>query len=537
MIKTYKRGDTTQLSPNFKASEFRCKGKDCCDEFKIDEALVEWLQKIRDHFGKPVTVNSGYRCPVHNPKVGGSSGSHHMKGQAADIWISGVAPRKIAEYAEQIGVKRIGLYETEKDGYFVHIGSDKTKRFWYGQAGKVVETFQDTTKIPEGNSPLVDYVHITSNKSSPRNHKIDTITIHCVVGQLTAKQIVDLTKFHDPAGKSSCNYAVGTDGSIGLCVEEKDRAWTSSSRDNDNRAITIEVASDMKHPYAVNEKAMKSLIELVADICKRNGIKELKWKADKSLIGKVDQQNMTAHRWFSNTSCPGDYLYNKFGEIADAVNEKLGVKKPSVNVSGEKPINISGNKPAEPKVEYFVRKSWTDTKSQIGAYAELTNAKNACDKNGKAYFVFNSKGEIVYPKEAVKEGFAVGDKVKVAAGATWYNGGVIASWVFKNELYVREIRKDGNYVISTKKTGAITGVINPKYLIDCSAPATPAFVSYLVKITADTLNVRAGAGTSYKVNTQVKKNQIYTIVNEKDGWGKLKSGAGWISLKYTAKVK
>ena len=108
-----------------------------------------------------------------------------------------------------------------------------------------------------------------------------------------------------------------------MYVEEKDRSWCSSNAANDHRAITIECASDTFHPYAINYKVYKSLIDLCTDICKRNGIKELKWKADKSLIGKVDQQNMTVHRWFANKSCPGDYIYNRLGQIANEVNEKL----------------------------------------------------------------------------------------------------------------------------------------------------------------------------------------------------------------------
>lgn len=168
------------------------------------------------------------------------------------------------------------------------------------------------------NSPLVTYTNISPNKTSPRNHKIDTITIHCIVGQWTAKQGCDY--FAGTTRQASCNYVVGKDGSIGLCVDEKDRSWCSSSSSNDNRAVTIEVASDTSHPYAVTTKAYNSLIQLVADICKRNGIKELKWKADKSLIGQVDKQNMTVHRWFANKACPGDYLYKRHGAIANAVN-------------------------------------------------------------------------------------------------------------------------------------------------------------------------------------------------------------------------
>ena len=173
------------------------------------------------------------------------------------------------------------------------------------------------------NSPLANYIKISPNKTSPRKHKIDTITIHCIVGQWTAKQGCDY--FAKATSKCSANYVVGKDGSIGLSVDEKDRSWCSSSSSNDNRAITIEVASDTTHPYAVTDKAYKALIDLLVDICKRNNIKELKWKADKSLIGQTDKQNMTVHRWFANKACPGDYLYNKHSEIASAVNKRLGV--------------------------------------------------------------------------------------------------------------------------------------------------------------------------------------------------------------------
>lgn len=187
------------------------------------------------------------------------------------------------------------------------------------------------------NSKLVTYTNITGDRTSPRRSKIDTITIHCYVGQVTAKQGCDF--FKTATRQVSSNYVVGKDGSIGLSVPESDRAWTSggtdskgnvirvngiSGADNDHRAITIEVACDVDAPYAVTDKAYKALIELCADICKRNGIKKLIWKNDKTLVGKPSEQNMTVHRWFSNTACPGDYLMNHMGDIADAVNKKLG---------------------------------------------------------------------------------------------------------------------------------------------------------------------------------------------------------------------
>lgn len=171
------------------------------------------------------------------------------------------------------------------------------------------------------NSSLVDYTRISPNKTSPRNHAIDTITIHCVVGQCTAESLGAV--FAPASRKGSSNYGVDKDGRIGMYVEEKDRSWCSSSSANDNRAITIEVASDTKAPYAVTDKAYKGLINLLVDICTRNNIKELKWKGDKSLVGKVSQQNMTVHRWFAATECPGEYLYERMGKIASDVNTRL----------------------------------------------------------------------------------------------------------------------------------------------------------------------------------------------------------------------
>ena len=176
------------------------------------------------------------------------------------------------------------------------------------------------------NSPLATYTKLSKNCTSPRTHKIDTITIHCTAGgNKTAKEILNLSRFvnYDRNNGASCNYAIGYDGSIGLGVPERDRSWCSSDYANDHRAITIEVASEIKSPYAITTKAYNALIKLCVDICQRNDIKELKWKGDKSLVGKVAQQNMTVHRWFSAKDCPGDYIYSRLGKIAEAVNKKL----------------------------------------------------------------------------------------------------------------------------------------------------------------------------------------------------------------------
>lgn len=171
------------------------------------------------------------------------------------------------------------------------------------------------------NSDLITYKNISKHKTVNRTHNIDTITIHCFVGQVTAKQGCDF--FASTLKECSANYVVGFDGSIGLSVEEKDRSWCSSNRENDMRAITIEVASGTSEPYSVTEQAYNALIKLLVDVCKRNNIKRLLWRNDKSLIGQVDKQNMTVHRWFAKKSCPGTYLFSNMGEIADAVNAEL----------------------------------------------------------------------------------------------------------------------------------------------------------------------------------------------------------------------
>lgn len=144
-IKTYAKGSNTKLSANFNSSEFDCHGSRCCSSTLVDDKLVTYLQQIREHFGKPVNISSGYRCATHNKNIGGATNSRHSKGQAADIYISGVAPAEIAKYAESIGILGIGLYETNSDGFFVHVDTRETKSFWYGQKEASRTTFGGTT--------------------------------------------------------------------------------------------------------------------------------------------------------------------------------------------------------------------------------------------------------------------------------------------------------------------------------------------------------------------------------------------------------
>lgn len=272
------------------------------------------------------------------------------------------------------------------------------------------------------NSPLVSYIKISPNKDSPRNHVIDTITIHCVVGQVSVETLGNI--FALASKEASSNYGIGYDGRIGMYVEEQDCSWCSSSDSNDNRAITIEVASDTYHPYAVSDAAMESLINLLVDICKRNNIKQLLWKNDKSLIGRVDKQNMTVHRWFANKSCPGDYLFERHGYIADRVNTLLNSTKEDVKTMYKVQVGNSFNTLEEAQA--------------IG--------KKVVDAGFDCYIITETQEPIqVTPAPApapVVTEIKLGSRVKINRGAKSYNGVSMASFVYENIYTVDELVGD-----------------------------------------------------------------------------------------------
>lgn len=255
------------------------------------------------------------------------------------------------------------------------------------------------------NSPLVDYTRISPNKNSPRNHKIDTITIHCVVGQCTVETLGNI--FAPTSRQASSNYGVGTDGKIGMYVEEKDRSWCSSNAANDNRAVTIEVASDTKHPYAVNDRAFAALLDLVTDICKRNGIKKLVWSTKKAdRVTHKNGCNMTVHRDYANKSCPGDYLYNRHGEIAAEVNRRLGVADTAPDAGA-----------AQGVIVYTVKKG--DTLSQIAAKYGTTYQAIAAYNGIKNPNVIRVGQKIKIPASTAPAALKKGDRVKVLNAVTY----------------------------------------------------------------------------------------------------------------------
>ena len=175
------------------------------------------------------------------------------------------------------------------------------------------------------NSPLVSYTKLSPNHSGQRTHSIDRITPHCVVGQCSVETLGNI--MYPTSRQASCNYGIGPDGRVGMYVEEKNRSWCSSSNANDQRAITIECASDTFHPYAMNDKVYATLITLCTDICHRNGKKKLLWFADKNkslaYSPKQDEMVLTVHRWFANKSCPGDRLSSRLEDVAAKVTANL----------------------------------------------------------------------------------------------------------------------------------------------------------------------------------------------------------------------
>ncbi len=260
------------------------------------------------------------------------------------------------------------------------------------------------------NSSMVSYTGLSPNHSGQRTHSIDRITPHCVVGQLSAESICGC--FTSPSRQASCNYGIGTDGKVSLCVEEKNRSWCSSSNANDQRAVTIECASDKTEPYAMNARVYDSLVKLCTDICRRNGKKKLLWLGDRNktlnYTPKPDEMVLTVHRWFANKSCPGNWLYSRLGDLSAKVTAALG------GSSVSKPIT-------DAKQLYRVRKTWADSKSQKGAFSVLANAKKCADAN-KGYYVFDEDGRKVYPTASSTAKKSVDTIAREVIRGDWGNG-------------------------------------------------------------------------------------------------------------------
>ena len=484
------------------------------------------------------------------------------------------------------------------------------------------------------NSPLVVYTKLSPNHSGQRNHSIDRITPHCVVGQLSAESICGC--FTSTSRQASCNYGIGTDGRVSLCVEEKNRSWCSSSNANDQRAVTIECASDMSEPYAMNSAVYNSLIKLCTDICQRNGKKKLLWLGDKNktlnYTPAADEMVLTVHRWFANKSCPGDWLYNRLGDLAAKVTAALG----GSSSSGMQATSLKNLAEAEAVAK--IGPLFTANQKTSGILAcvsmaqfilesgygksELAQQANNCfgmktSLSGNSWSGSSWDGKSVYTKKTQEQN-ADGSMVTITADfrkyacvedsiadhAAYLHGAMNGSKKRYEGLAgctdykkAAQIIKDGGYATSHTYVQNLCNIIERWNLIQYNATASgttisgwyrvrkswqnaasqkgafhdlayakqcadqnpgyfvfdpdgkavypvtqTASVPYAVRVSINDLNIRKGPGTNYAKTGYYTGKGVFTIVAESagagstKGWGKLKSGAGWIALDYCTRI-
>ena len=428
------------------------------------------------------------------------------------------------------------------------------------------------------NSGLVTYTKLSSHNSGRRTMNIDTITIHTMAGNMTAENCAIF--FASDYTQASSNYTIGSDGHIALSVPEEYRSWCSSSAANDQRAITIEVASlTTTEPFPCSEAAWNALVDLCTDICQRNNIKELKWKADKSLIGQPDKQNLTVHRWFAAKSCPGEYLYQHMGDLASQVNKRLNSS--SLTIS-DTTVNNLTKTTAEEYIWSFLKGKLYNEFAVAGImgcmYAEsgfiANNLENSKEKvlnlTDEKYTLLVDKG--AYTKFATdkcgyglcqwtydlgkkrlldfakKKGKSVGDLYTQLEFFYWDITTNFKS-LYETLTKVKDITTATSTFLNTYEYGGkapnevlakrlgYAKTFYTKYHTTTSTQITNTTkVPYMVKVTTNQLRVRKGPGTNYDGIAIIKDKGVYTIIEESTGngakkWGKLKAG-GWIALDY-----
>ena len=418
-----------------------------------------------------------------------------------------------------------------------------------------------------GNSGLICYTKLSPNHSGQRTHTIDRITPHCVVGQLSCETICDCF----PAGRNaSCNYGIGSDGRISLCVEEKNHSWCSSSNANDQRAVTIECASDKSEPYAMTTAVYASLVKLCVDICQRNGKKKLLWFGDKAKTlaynPAADEMVITVHRWFAAKSCPGDWLYNRLGDLAAQVTAQLG---------GGSGLQASTLKDlTEAQVIAKVGGLFTADQKESGILAsvslaqfilesgygksELAQGGNNCfgmkkSLSGNTWAGSVWDGSSVYTKKTqewngkeyitVTADFRKYPSVKksIADHSAYLNGAMNGSSLRYAGLkgctdYKKafQIIKAGGYATAPDYVDKLCSIVEKwkltQYDVKTTSTGFPA-VPFQVKVIISDLNIRKQPCMGNNTTGKYTGKGVFTIVEVKDGWGRLKSGAGWIWLK------
>ena len=496
------------------------------------------------------------------------------------------------------------------------------------------------------NSSLVAYTLLSPNHSDLRTKRIDRISPHCVVGQCTAEGLGDW--FHRPSTQASSNYGIDKDGRVGLYVEEKNRSWCTSSNENDQRAVTIECASDKVEPYAMNEVVYDRLIDLCVDICQRNGKKKLLWFGDKnkslSYQPKDDEMLITVHRWFANKSCPGNWLYARLSDLAAKVTARLSGGESEAIPSGMQAREFQNL--TEAQVIAKIGPLFTADQKKSGILASVSMAQFILESGyGKSELALGANncfgmkkslsgntwggsawdGSSVYTKKTQEQnadgsymtitadfrryscvedsvadhsayllGAKNGNKLRYDGlkGCNDYkkaaqiikNGGYATSLTYVDKLcsiierwkltqydlageasdVVKYYRVRKSWENATSQLGAYTVLANAKVMADknpgyevydwngklvypevtddAASGMTNADCPFMVKVSIEDLNIRKGAGTNTAKTGQYTGIGVFTIVEVREGkgsdtgWGKLKSGAGWIALSYCERV-
>ncbi len=494
------------------------------------------------------------------------------------------------------------------------------------------------------NSSMVVYTKLSPNHSGQRTHAIDRITPHCVVGQCTAEGLGEW--FEKQSTQASSNYGIDKDGRVGMYVEEKNRSWCSSSNANDQRAITIECASDTTEPYAFRDIVYKRLIELCIDICKRNGKNKLIWFGDKdktlNYSPKSGEMILTVHRWFANKSCPGNWMYARMGDLADKVTKALRDSSDFGGSSASKGMQASVLKNlSEADAIKKVGALFMADQKKSGILASVSlaqfilesgygkselaqNANNLfgmkCSLSGNTWSGSSWDSKSKYTKKTQEQnpdgsyetiiadfrkypciedsiadhsayllGAMNGKKLRYNGlkGCTDYkkavqiikDGGYATSLTYVEKLcsiiekrnliqydvkdsgggeVIRWFRVRKNWADAKSQKGAYKILDNAKKCADqnpgykvfdtdgkvvyeLKAAGSAVKVPFLVKVSIKDLNIRKGPGTDYG-RVQFIPVGVYTIMEVRSGkgssagWGRLKSGIGWISLDFCKRL-
>jgi len=507
------------------------------------------------------------------------------------------------------------------------------------------------------NSKMVVYTKLSPNHSGQRTHSIDRISPHCVVGQVSAESLGNI--FAKSSYKASSNYGIDRDGRVGMYVEEKNRSWCTSSKANDQRAVTIECASDTYSPYRMNDAVYQTLIRLCVDICRRNGKKKLLWFGDKNKTlnysPKSDEMVITVHRWFANKSCPGDWLYSRLGDLAKKVTAELGgtavfgltvgdrgaeveelqrmliacgYSCGDCGVDGsfgndtlaalqafKKDAGLETNGVFDAATEKALRASYGEkkasgTSTQASELKDLSNAE-VVRKVGPLFTADQKKSGVLasvslaqfilesgYGKSelALKANNCFGMKKSISGnswpGSVWDGKSVYTkstkeqrSWgtetvsaefrrypciedsIADHSAYLTgarkgsalryeglkgctdyrkaaQIIKNGGYATSTTYVDKLCAIIEEWHLTQYDSGSMPAEekqetepvskLPYLVRVSKRIDIKKSAAATSATVRKCPVG--IYTIVEERGGYGRLKSGAGWVKLSEIKKI-